>query len=52
MPTGGALFAELIQPGFIAKLLGSPVSSVLLALALLLQLAGFFAIRRFSRVVE
>lgn len=52
MPTGGALFAELIQPGFVAKLLGSPASTVLLALALLLQLAGFFAIRRFSRVVE
>jgi len=52
MPTGGALFAELIQPGFVAKLLGSPASTVLLALALLLQLAGFFAIRRFARVVE
>ena len=24
MPTGGALFAELIQPGFLAKVLGSP----------------------------
>ena len=24
MPTGGALFAELVQPGFLAKLLGSP----------------------------
>jgi tight adherence protein B len=52
MPTGGALFAELIQPGFIAKLLGSPVSTVLLALALLLQLAGYVAIKRFSQVVE
>jgi len=52
MPSGGALFAELIQPGFIAGLIGSPISAVLLALALVLQLAGFLAIKRFSRVVE
>ncbi len=52
MPTGGALFAELIQPGFIAKVLGSPASAVLLVLAAALQLAGFVAIRRLSRVVE
>ena len=52
MPSGGALFAELIQPGFIAKLLGSPASAVMLALAAALQLFGFIAIRRFSRVVE
>jgi tight adherence protein B len=52
MPTGGALFAELLQPGFVAGLLRSPASSVLLALAAGLQLAGFVAIRRFSRVVE
>jgi tight adherence protein B len=52
MPTGGALFAELVQPGFLAKLLGSPVSAVLLALAAALQLVGFVAIRRLSRVGE
>jgi tight adherence protein B len=52
MPTGGALFAELLQPGFFAKLLGSPPAAVLLALALALQLLGFVAIRRFSQVVE
>jgi tight adherence protein B len=52
MPSGGALFAELIQPGFIAKLLGSPPSAVLLTLAVALQLVGFVAIKRFSRVVE
>jgi tight adherence protein B len=52
MPTGGALFAELIEPGFLAKLLGSPASAVLLAVAAALQLAGFVAIQRFSRVVE
>jgi tight adherence protein B len=52
MPSGGALFAELIQPGFIAKLLGSPASALLLSLAAALQLAGFIAIKRFSKVVE
>lgn len=52
MPSGGALFAELIQPGFAAKLLGSPPAAVLLSLAAAFQLAGFVAIKRFSRVVE
>ena len=52
MPSGGALFAELLQPGFVVGLFGSPVSIALLALAALLQLAGFVAIRRFARVVE
>jgi Flp pilus assembly protein TadB len=52
MPTGGALFAELLQPGFMATLLSSPPAAVLLALAAALQVAGFFAIRRFSQVVE
>jgi tight adherence protein B len=52
MPTGGALFAELIQPGFFAKLLGSPPAAMLLAFAAALQLAGFVAIKRLSRVVE
>lgn len=52
MPSGGALFAELVQPGFLGSLLASPPALVLLALAAALQLAGFVAIRRFSRVVE
>jgi tight adherence protein B len=52
MPTGGALFAELLQPGFLTRLLGSPASATMLAVAVLLQLAGFLAIRRLSRVVE
>jgi Flp pilus assembly protein TadB len=52
MPTGGALFAELMQPGFLATLLASPPAAILLALAASLQVAGFFAIRRFSQVVE
>ena len=52
MPSGGALFAELLQPGFLAKVLSGPASALLLVLAAVLQLAGFFAIRRLSRVIE
>jgi len=52
MPSGGALFAELLQPGFLPGVLATPAAAVLLALAAALQLAGFVAIRRLSRVVE
>src|SRR6476469_1311396 len=52
MPSGGALFAELIQPGFVAKVLASPAGAILVALAAALQLAGFVAIRRLSGVVQ
>jgi tight adherence protein B len=52
MPTGAALFAELIEPGFFGRLLDTPASVVLLLVAAALQLAGFAAIRRLSRVGE
>lgn len=52
MPSGGALFAELLQPGFLAKVLGGPASAALLALAAALQLVGFVAIRRLSQVAS
>jgi tight adherence protein B len=52
MPTGGALFAELLQPGFLATLVASPAAAVSIAIAAVLQVVGFFAIRRFSQVVE
>jgi tight adherence protein B len=52
MPTGGALFAELLAPGFLGTLLASPPAAVLLGLAAALQAAGFVAIRHFSQVVE
>ena len=52
MPTGGALFAELIQPGFLLGVLRAPASAFLLALAAALQAAGFVAIRRLSKVAE
>jgi tight adherence protein B len=51
MPTGGALFAELLQPGFLSKLLDAPASAVLLGLAAALQVVGFLAIRRLAEVV-
>lgn len=52
MPSGGALFAELIQPGFLLGILAAPGAAVLLAVAAGLQVVGFVAIRRLSRVVE
>ncbi len=52
MPTGAAVFAELIQPGFADSLLSNAASATLLAVAAAFQLAGFAAIRRLSRVEE
>lgn len=52
MPTGGALLAELLDPGFAAKLFASSASVALLAVAAALQAVGFVAIRRLSQVVE
>ena len=50
MPGGAALFAELIEPGFGSRLLGSPPAVALIAVAAFLQAAGFATIRRLSRV--
>jgi tight adherence protein B len=50
MPVGAALLAELLEPGFVGDLLANGPAAVLLALASALQLAGFVAIRRLSRV--
>lgn len=52
MPAGAALFAELLEPGFIGRLVSDGVALVLLVVAAALQLAGFAAIRRLSRVEE
>ncbi|HSS32341.1 MAG TPA: type II secretion system F family protein [Solirubrobacterales bacterium] len=52
MPTGGALFAELIAPGFLAKLLAAPAAAVMLALAAALQVVGFVAISRLAQVAD
>jgi tight adherence protein B len=50
MPSGAALFAELVAPGFLARILADQAATILLALAGGLQLAGFAAIRRLSRI--
>ncbi len=50
MPVGAALLAELLDPGFAAGLIANPASATMIALAAGLQLAGFAAIRRLSRV--
>jgi Flp pilus assembly protein TadB len=52
MPAGAALLAELLAPGFVGGLLSEPASATLLVVAAALQVAGFAAIRRLSRVVE
>src|SRR5207248_7558972 len=41
MPSGAALFAELIHPGFVSGLLRNEASLALLAIAAGFQLAGF-----------
>jgi tight adherence protein B len=50
MPSGAALFAELIEPGFLAQIASTSTALVLLCLAAVLQLVGFAAIRRLSRM--
>lgn len=50
MPSGAALFAELIEPGFLSHVASSSTAVVLLMLAAALQLAGFAAIRRLARM--
>ena len=52
MPTGAALFAELIQPGFVAGLAANGASAALLVVAGAFQLAGFAAIQRLSRIED
>ena len=52
MPAGAALFAELIEPGFVGALLGNGTSLAPLALAAALQVLGFAAIRRLSRIED
>jgi tight adherence protein B len=52
MPGGAALFAELIQPGFVGGLISNPASAALLGVSGVLQAAGFAAIRRLARVGE
>jgi len=50
MPLGAALFAELLEPGFVGGLVAEPGAAALLAVAAGLQAGGFVAIARLSRV--
>jgi tight adherence protein B len=50
MPVGAGLLAELLEPGFVLGLIADPVAATILACAAALQLVGFAAIRRLSRV--
>jgi len=52
MPTGAALFAELLQPGFVGALLANGASLALVAIAAAFQVGGFAAIRRLSRIED
>jgi tight adherence protein B len=52
LPVGATLFAELLEPGFVAAVLSEPAAAAMLGLAGALQLAGFVAIRRLGRPEE
>ena len=52
LPAGAALFAELLQPGFISRVLGEPASAAMLIAAAALQVMGFVVIRRLGRPME
>lgn len=49
LPLGGAALAELGSPGFVAHLLAFPLSAWLLGMAIAMQIAAAWAIRRLSR---
>jgi tight adherence protein B len=52
LPAGAALFAELLQPGFISRVLSAPAPAAMLVAAGGLQLVGFAVIRRLGRPSE
>ena len=52
MPAGAGIFAELLEPGFVSRVIADPAGVVLLMVAGALQLAGFAAIRRLGRPEE
>jgi tight adherence protein B len=52
LPAGAALFAELLQPGFVSRVIAEPVSAAMLVAAAGLQLTGFAVIRRLGRPSE
>ena len=50
LPIGGAGLAELASPGFIARLLASPLTGVLVGMAVAMQVGAAFAIRRLAEI--
>jgi tight adherence protein B len=50
MPAGAGLLAELLSPGFVSGLLADGISTTLVLGAVALQVLGFVAIRRLSKV--
>jgi tight adherence protein B len=52
LPAGAALFAELLQPGFISRVLAEPASAAMLMAAGALQMVGFALIRRLGTPSE
>jgi tight adherence protein B len=52
LPAGAGLFAELLQPGFVSRVISSPASAAMLLAAGGLQVLGFMLIRRLGRPVE
>lgn len=52
LPAGAALFAELLQPGFVSRVISSPASAAMLLAAGGLQVLGFALIRRLGRPAD
>jgi tight adherence protein B len=52
LPAGAALFAELLQPGFVSRVVSAPGSAAMLIAAGCLQLVGFALIRRLGYPAE
>jgi tight adherence protein B len=52
LPAGAALFAELLQPGFVSRVVSEPASAAMLVAAGGLQLLGFALIRRLGTPAE
>ena len=52
LPAGAALFAELLQPGFVSRVISAPASAAMLLAAGGLQVLGFLLIRRLGRPAE
>ena len=50
MPIGGAGLAELASPGFVARLATSPLTAWLVGMAIAMQVAAAFAIKKLARI--